>query len=323
MIGMVKPRLDQVYSWKELCNEVWLSLKDRKHCKNKEKLFKKWFMEREALGWLFGRDLVYRAWTISRDLAKGLDHFVVISGREGLGKSTLAMQLAAWVCPNFVLENIVYGAQSYVTFLQERLVQYNNGDLVSTALVLDEGTELLSRESMNKTNVILQKTFFVQRVLGLIVIINIPNFHMVDTTVRKHRVRTLIDVKDRGKCMVVHDAGIPIVAKKGEQSKTVNPSDVPAKFWFYSDFTKQLPKHISYEEYEKIKVKGVADLLRELRGDVSPRYKKMATLARELGMKQQTLRRQLKAGKYVGKKIGNEWYIDIEDANRLIYTNKK
>ena len=66
------------------------------------------------------------------------------------------------------------------------------------SIVLDEGTELLSRETQKQTNMAFLKTFFVQRVLGYLVITDIPNFFMLDNVIRLHRVRTLITITDRG-----------------------------------------------------------------------------------------------------------------------------
>src|SRR3990167_8531161 len=76
-------------------------------------------------------------------------------------------------------------------------------------LQMDEGgMDLFAREAMRSSNVWLNKTFFAQRFLNVHTTICIPNFYMLDSGVREHRVKTLILVLHRGMYKVIVGEGI-------------------------------------------------------------------------------------------------------------------
>lgn len=112
--------LTKQYSWEELCGltleKIQGSLKA-----TEIPTFKKWFMKREKVGYLFDYQMILRCFRIWQELEQGLDHFLVIAGREGFGKSTFSFQIAAWVNPNgFGLNNICYGTKSYLDILSRK-----------------------------------------------------------------------------------------------------------------------------------------------------------------------------------------------------------
>jgi len=257
--------LEQSMTWSELCDHTINKLKGHFKTEKDIRQFKDWFMLREKVGYRFDAVLIFRAYNIWKDLHNNLDHFAVICGREGFGKTTLSVQLASWVDPDFSCDSIVYGSSAYVKVLQSKMEKYNRGEEIKPeSLVLDEGTELLSRESLNESNRVLTKTFFVQRALKYLVFINIPNFHMLDTIVRKHRVRTLIEVTDRGRYKAIVGVGIQIVTKDGERQKAVSNVRLPIGCWWEGYFNKDFPSNIDFEEYTKHKMKGIDNLLIEL-----------------------------------------------------------
>lgn len=304
--------LENKMSWPELCNyTIDRCLAKRLLKPSQAADFRKFMMSRAKIGYCFDHISILRAYFIYRELCQGLDHFVVMSGREGLGKSTLSMQLAAWVDPSFTEDSIVYGAADYIAKMREKLDKFKAMKKMQiTALVLDEGTELLSKESLNLTNRILTKTFFVQRALRFLIIVNIPNFFMLDGVIRNHRAQTLMEVMRRGRVKGFNARGLRIVAKQGMLHKDVQAVKVPEGLWWESDFRKQPPQTIDWETYEQQKLDGISRLLEDLQGVATPKkYIALTDAAEKLGMHRKVLVRMLQKGKIQGKKIGKMYYV--------------
>lgn len=302
-------------TWEEIYELTYSKLKENI---KKEEItsFKNWFMEREKLGYCFDYFLVYRCFKIWKELKNNLDHFVVISGREGLGKSTLAIQMMSWIYPELTLDNVTYNAEGFIDLLSKKAE--TEGEKEITGIILDEGTELLSRESFNLTNRTLTKSFFIQRALKFCVIICIPNFHMLDSVVKNHRVRTLIEVIARGKYKAITGEGIKLVAKYGKDNKEVNGIKIPnGKFW-NGYFNKDFPNTLKYEEYEKHKLSQIKEALSKMKGETI-RQKLIPTskVAKELGVAVDVVTRMIQSGKVRGLMIGNRRYIRYEDYENL------
>jgi hypothetical protein len=104
----------------ELCEHVLTKIGHKLKSEELE-TFKKWFIYRvEKVGYLFDYLLVLRCFRIWQELCAGLDHFIVIEGREGFGKSTLSFQIAAWISPDsFDINHICYSAKDYISILQK------------------------------------------------------------------------------------------------------------------------------------------------------------------------------------------------------------
>ncbi len=303
-------RLDYGKTWAEVCDIVFdrighkLSKKDRP-------IFKNWFMKREKLGYLFDYVLILRCFRIWQEIERNLDHFIVISGREGYGKTTLSFAISAWVNPDgFSMDNVCYGAKAYLDILSKKAAKYKYGSVNSESIVLDEGTELLSRESLNVTNRSLTKTFFVQRTLKFLVIVNIPNFHMLDITIRNHRVRTLIEITRRGRYKCISGKGIKIIAKEGQYTKQVDGIKIPTGTWWEGDFAKDFPPMIDRLEYENHKIESIKEMLETLKDDVVEKKMIAVTkLAREIDCKPETIVKMVKRQEVEGKMIGGKWYL--------------
>lgn len=306
-------------SWSELCDHVMLKI--GKNLKPKEvNEFRKWFMLREQIGYRFEPALILRCFKIWQDLKNHLDHFIVISGREGYGKSTLALQLACWVTPNFTLKNICYGAKSYITQLSEKADKYEtNNEPVLETLIMDEGIELLSRESLNLTNRALLKTFFIQRTLNYLVIVCCPNYFMLDSVLRLHRVRTVIHLVQRAGYKVITGRGIQMINKIGAKSKDINSVRLPEGFFWHGTFSKPFPKTIDVAEYDAMKMKGVREVLTTLKEGLSERKMiKTTEVAKGLGCNRELPVDWIKEKRIVGKKIGGVWYMPIEEYEKLM-----
>lgn len=302
-------------TWAELYEQTYSKLKD-KIKKAEVTTFKNWFMEREKLGYCFDYVLVYRCFNIWKELKNNLDHFVVITGREGLGKSTLAMQMICWIDPNFTLDNITYDAGGFIDILSKKAESEQHNHI--SGLVMDEGTELLSRESFNLTNRTLTKSFFIQRALKFCVIICIPNFHMLDSVVKHHRVRTLIEVTARAKYKAITGEGIKLVAKYGKDNKEVNGIRIPNGTFWNGYFNKELPKTLSYETYEKHKLEQIKTALSKMKGEtIQQKLIMTSRVAKELGLTTEAINLMITRGELKGKMIGNKHYIRYEDYENL------
>ena len=117
-------KLQDELSWEELCEHT-LNKIGHKLKLSEIQIFRNWFAERESVGYLFDPTMILRCFRIWQDLQKGLDHFVVISGREGFGKTTLSFQIAAWVNPQgFTIKNVCYGAKQYLDILSKKADEY-------------------------------------------------------------------------------------------------------------------------------------------------------------------------------------------------------
>ncbi len=243
--------------------------------------FKKWFMERiETVTAVFDSAMIMRCFMIWQDMQRGYDHFVVIAGGEGFGKSTLSFQMASWVNPNFKLENVCYGARKYIEILQKKArvcLNKKEEEVEKESLVMDEGTELLSKDALTKTNKVIIKTTFIQRRLKYLVIINIPNFFLLDTTIRSHRTKTLVEITKRGKYKCITGKAISLVAQYGLKNKKISSVKIPNGTFWHGDFTKHFPRNIDPEEYDVVKLVGIDETLNtlseDLNNDKTPRKK--------------------------------------------------
>lgn len=191
--------------------------------------------------------------------------------------------------------------------------------IINESIVLDEGTELLSRESLNVMNRSLTKTFFVQRALNFLVITNIPNFHMLDSVIRLHRCRTLIEVIARGRYKCITGKGIGIVAKEGQQFKEVTGVKLPEGLWWHGQFSIDFPAAINRQEYENHKLFSIKTMLSEMKDDVLQRRMVSAgKVAKEIGADTKTIVRLIKKQELEGKQIGNKWYITRKSYDKVM-----
>lgn len=319
----MRKKLEEQYTWVELFNHIFPKIK-RKLKPSEHTQFKKWFMKRECVGYFFDPVMILRCFRIWQDLQKDLDHFVVISGREGFGKTTFSFQIASWVNPNFNLDNVAYGVKRYLDIMHRKQKEIKKGMLNITkipteSIVLDEGTELLSRESLNLSNRILTKSFFVQRALKFLVITNVPNFFMIDVVMRLHRVRTLIDVIGRGKYKAITGKGIRLVAEYGMKTKSISSARIPDGSFWHGSFNKSFPKSIDKKEYDCYKLESIGELLESMKDD-SVKQKMISTVrvAKELGCKPETVKNMIRRGEVEGKLIGGRHYLTRRSYDKLM-----
>lgn len=125
-----------------------------------------------------------------------MDAVLAISSDEGLGKSTLSIQLAMLIIQNFDLEkNMAYANKEIMAKFKD--LEPNKG------LIIDEAIRAIyKRDWMKNLNKTLIKLFAQIRFKRLFIILNIPNFLDLDKQIRNHRVFMWIHIYERGKAVI-------------------------------------------------------------------------------------------------------------------------
>lgn len=328
-------KLEETMSWKELAeltakrieeNIIIYIKKNQKKKWNRQK-FLEWFMERENVGYRFDYQLIYHTYRIWQQLMDEDDYFLVLCGAEGSGKSTLAFQLAAWISPNtFSLDWSCYNTYDYIKLMKKVAKEKEKNIEEKKTIVLDEAAlDLFSREAMSLKNRWLSKSFFVQRFLNACVILCIPNFFMLDTVVRQHRVSGLLTITSRGYYKFIGKNGIVVVNRDGgKYSKNLNIIPIPKGHFFNGYFNIPFPKTISKEEYEKYKLDNIKKFLEEAQEEsLGIKMVSASKVAKEMGMANSVpIMKMIKAGKIDGKQIGVQWYITKKSYDKLMSVEK-
>jgi len=123
---------------------------------------------------------------------KNYDGFIVIAGREGFGKSTLAAQIAVYLDPTYNLDRCCFTADQFIEAAE--------GAEKFQAIVFDETMGYLSsRGAMSSFNRDLIKIFSEMRSKNLFIILCIPNFFELDRYPAMHRSTGLLYIFKRGR----------------------------------------------------------------------------------------------------------------------------
>lgn len=267
--------------------------------------FKEWMLSRESVGYHFDYLLWGRAYAISRELEKDNDHISVIAGMEGSGKSTMATQLCSVVSPNFQIKNICFELPNFLKQLRDAKA----GD----SFQLDEGAMFLfSREAMSRDNRITTKLLTVIRQKNLHICVCIPNFFIIDSYVRDHRVKTLLQVKSRGLYKGHIGTAIKLVSKYGAKNKNVFEAKIPNGSYWDGRFNKTFPLNIDMDEYRKYKAKHLDSFLKDITKSYGgePRFVPLKEVKHLFTKKGSSLYDWLKSGEIKAEKMGGSWVID-------------
>ena len=118
------------------------------------------------------------------------DSFILVAGREGFGKTTMACQIAMYLDPTFNLSRVCFTPEQFLEAVQ-------NADKFQ-AVVFDETMwGLGSRSVMTKINKVLIKIISEMRSKNLFVLMCIPNFFMMDWYIAQHRSTALLYIYKR------------------------------------------------------------------------------------------------------------------------------
>ncbi len=178
-------------------------------------------------------------------IKKNYDGFVLVTGREGFGKSTMAMQMALYCDPSLDLTRVVFTADQFLEAV-ESAPRYSS-------IVFDETMGYLSsRGAMSKFNRTLVKVMSEMRSKNLFVFLCIPSLFEMERYVAMHRTTGLIYIKKRGH---FGSYDYPTKKKLYIQGKKNYSYAVPPNF--IGRFTSYFP--LDQEEYESKKQKAIDD----------------------------------------------------------------
>ena len=296
--------------WDEEVERIVKHIK-RKRPKFNEKDFRAWLNERKKIGFMpFDFVLIWKCYKIWKRLRKDYDYWTIIAGREGEGKSTFGVQYG----------NFISLKGFHMCFSPEEFMEAMDKAKPYDSVQLDEGgVLLLSRESMSQTNRLIVKVGMVARQKNLNVILCVPNFFLIDTYIRDHRVNLLLQIKKRSKYRAVFGSGLKTISRDGVRYKNVIGIKIrPTKVWD-GDFRKKLPESFDYESYLQNKTHHM-DLLLKNRGvdSLGLKYVQAYRLAKEIGVKPETIRNWIQKGKIDGKRMGLKWFVTKKSYSKLI-----
>src|SRR5688500_14826405 len=133
--------------------------------------------------------------TLKAQPGRDSDVVIIVTGKEGVGKSTFAQWLARQLSPKFSTANVVFSGADFM----ELAVKLPPGSVI----VLDESTEGgYSRDAMTTRNKELTKFLMVSRQRNLICVILFPNIRWLDPYISEHRASHWVLVEKRGVALV-------------------------------------------------------------------------------------------------------------------------
>lgn len=300
-------------------------------CQIYDSKFKDWLEERKYLKYkLFDSKMYGKLYRIWDDVMHNdQDHFIVVTGKEGKGKSVKAWKDAALLDPTFDSSHLCYDKNQFFDWV----LNGKRGQVVW----LDEGVLFLfSREAMSNTNRALVKMITLMRQCGLIVMICIPSFRNVETKIRDSRVDTLIDCRaptdstgrKRYLYTVYNKKAVKIVSEVMRQKPQFTPMDVkcPAGSWFKGVCTNYIPEvnDLTVEKYKELKLNSLKESIEELKNSTGTArenqesrranavYVKLSKLQSIMGLSMDALYQKAKRKEIPARKIGKNWMIKRE-----------
>ena len=182
------------------------------------------------------------------------DRIYVVTGREGLGKSTLTMQLAYVVDPNLSLNNIVFTANQ----LEKRIKEAKR----FTAIIFDEGfSGLSSKGAISKENKRLVRLLMMMRQRNLFLFIVLPSFFLLEKYVGIFRSTALFNVLASRKNFKLRYYKVYNYQKKkelyikGKNLMDYSRPKIPKSYRFY----RKLPPTIDEKAYRAKKLQTFRD----------------------------------------------------------------
>lgn len=312
--------------WEQLTEKISNELVDDGILpENKLNEFKEWFMERESLGdRLFDRYLIHRCYLICKRLKKKNDEVIVVVGREGIGKTTLSVQLMAMINPQSTIDNICLGSKEVIQSLRQLEKQ--------SCFTIDEGgLSLFSRESMTVMQRSMVKIFMTIRAKELCAIILIPDYKSLDRYIREHRCHLLIDVRGRGKYVCIDEDGIRFINTQIITKKKISSCKIPSDSFFHGWFSKKFPATIKETDYLEKKEQHIDHFLRDMEKlveeeegmkDILPKMITAKMFAYQFNMSYKTLIRLIHKGTIPATKLGKKWFIPQKEVDKYIKSCK-
>jgi len=304
------------YTWEEIGKIFIKKLMAYNSFQNKGEIirFYRWFCSKSHFQKLaFDCRVYFSAFKVSERFQRKQDCVTVIDGAEGSGKTTFAMNYAALISPDFDLDDVCFGS---IKFLK-KLRYIKPGQTV----LADEGANFLfSRESNKKSNTDVIKMLTMVRCKRGNIIVNIPNFHIIDNYLRDHRVKLLVHIIKRGYHKVINEKGIKIISKLGGKHKEINNIRLNSKFFFNGNFNKGFPNTLDEQAYEKMKddyVNDSLDTMIQNSGEKS-KFVQVGKAAKKTGLSNEVIISRIKNKDIEGKRIGGMYYITRESYESLL-----
>lgn len=260
-------KMPQTLSWEEFITRL-------KEKWPREKAFHEWVASKEHLGGrVWFNDLHWRKlYNIQRKvIKKDKDHFIVITGNEGCGKSTIALQCALVLYDDFRLKNICVDFEHTVRQFKELAENSKYKGIKGQTLLLDEGNMFLfARDALSANNKTVTRYFTIMRQFNTIVIICVPKYSTIDAYIREHRVDTIIRVINPGKFVCCNKRAAEIIAEQLPNKKRLSAIKIPEGTFYHGYFLKEVPEHndVSWDSYVDLKNKHGLDYISEIEASV-------------------------------------------------------
>ena len=167
-----------------------------------------------------------------RVLKKDRDWVICVDGREGVGKSVFAQQIAKFLDPSFSLDNIAFTAEDFIKKIKDP--KRKKGDCI----VLDEALAAASaRASLSEANKSIMSVAAEMRQMNLFIIIVLPSFFDLDKNLALWRCTALFHLyfgENESRNYVVFDEWakkeLYLSGKKTYDYSKVRPTFGPAHF---------------------------------------------------------------------------------------------
>lgn len=214
--------------------------------------------------------------TIPSLLKKDKDCFICIDGKEGTGKSTIALQIGKYVDPTLDLSRVVFDAESF----RQAVFKAKKGQVV----IFDEAfTGLSSRAALSGVNKTLVSLMMQMRQKNLMVIMVLPTFFMLDKYAALFRAKALIHVYEvrgvRGYFRLYNSRLKKLLYLNGKKDYSYGHKLVktPFKGRFYGKFA--LGSDELEKKYRKKKEKALESTEKDPMTSAQVRYREQRDLA--------------------------------------------
>ena len=206
---------------------------------------------------------------------KDKDFVICIDGREGSGKSTMALQLGKYIDPTLNLSRIVFSPEDF----REAILNAKKGQCI----IYDEAfTGFSSRASLSPVNKVLVSLAMQMRQKNLCIIVVLPTIFLLDRYMAIFRTRALIHVFEshgrRGYFCLYNYKQKKLLILLGAKTMSYNSKYVRTNFLgrFYGKFA--LGDDKLEKKYRKMKEEALANSEKTSMSSAQVRYKEQRDL---------------------------------------------
>ena len=195
----------------------------------------------------------------------------IVEGRSGMGKTTISLQIGAYMTPDFSLDSVYFTPESFL----EALTKIKKGD----TLVFDEAMLLSSRSALSAINRMIVIAMSMIRSKNLCIIFNVNSIFDLDRNLSLSRADLVLhcygdSLTDKGKFLAFFKGGDGMDRIKSlyiNGKKYYSYSQPKANF--NSTFSSYFP--VDEDEYERRKQVGVNNFLKNTKRNLSTKDKQV------------------------------------------------